>query len=51
MLVAIGLSVADLLLRVARPHDAVQGFVPGLAGTYDVDDYPGARRLRRVLSG
>jgi sulfate permease, SulP family len=32
VLVAIGLSVADLLVRVARPHDAVQGLVPGLAG-------------------
>ena len=32
VLVAIGLSVADLLVRVARPHDAVLGLVPGLAG-------------------
>ena len=45
VLVAIGLSVADLLVRVARPHDAVQGFVPGLAGMHDVDDYPGARTI------
>jgi len=30
VLVAIGLSVADLLVRVARPHAAVQGLVPGL---------------------
>ena len=43
VLVAIGLSVLDLLRRVARPHDAVQGFVPGLAGMHDVDDYPEAR--------
>lgn len=42
VLVAIGLSVLDLLRRVARPHDAVEGFVPGLAGMHDVDDYPQA---------
>jgi sulfate permease, SulP family len=45
VLVAIGLSVADLLVRVARPHDAVEGLVPGLAGMHDVDDYPGARTI------
>jgi len=45
VLVAIGLSVADLLVRVARPHDAVQGLVPGLAGMHDVDDYPEARTI------
>jgi MFS superfamily sulfate permease-like transporter len=28
--------------RVARPHDAIQGLVPGLAGMHDVDDYPQA---------
>jgi SulP family sulfate permease len=42
VLVAIGLSVLDLLRRVARPHDAIEGFVPGLAGMHDVDDYPSA---------
>ena len=42
VLVAIGLSVLDLLSRVARPHDAIEGFVPDLAGMHDVDDYPGA---------
>ncbi|HYK71124.1 MAG TPA: sulfate permease [Streptosporangiaceae bacterium] len=45
VLVAIGLSVADLLVRVARPHDAIQGLVPGLAGMHDVDDYPEARTV------
>jgi len=45
VLVAIGLSVVDLLVRVARPHDAVQGLVPGLAGMHDVDDYPQARTV------
>ena len=45
VLVAISLSVADLLVRVARPHDAIQGLVPGLAGMHDVDDYPEARTV------
>ena len=45
VLVAIGLSVADLLVRVARPHDAIQGLVPGLAGLHDVDDYPDAQTI------
>ena len=45
VLVAIGLSVTDLLVRVARPHDAIQGLVPGLAGMHDVDDYPEARTV------
>jgi len=45
VLVAIALSVADLLVRVARPHDAIQGIVPGLAGMHDVDDYPEAKTL------
>jgi SulP family sulfate permease len=42
VLVAIGLSILDLLRRVARPHDAVLGFVAGLAGMHDTADYPGA---------
>jgi sulfate permease, SulP family len=45
VLVAIALSVADLLVRVARPHDAIQGIVPGLAGMHDVDDYPEAQTI------
>jgi len=45
VLVAIGLSVADLLVRVARPHDAVEGLVPGLAGMHNVDDYPEAHTI------
>ena len=40
VLVAVGLSMLDLLRRVARPHDAILGYVPGLAGMHDVDDYP-----------
>ena len=43
--VAVGLSIADLLRRVGRAHDAVQGAVPGLAGLHDVDDYADATTL------
>ena len=49
ILVAIGLSVLDLLRRVARPHDAVEGLVPGVAGMHDVDDYPSAQRVPGLL--
>jgi SulP family sulfate permease len=45
VLLAVALSLGDLLRRVARGHDAVQGFVPGLAGMHDVDDYPDAQQL------
>jgi sulfate permease, SulP family len=43
VLIAIAVSVADLLVRVARPHDAILGMVPGLAGMHDIDDYPEAQ--------
>ncbi|WP_407669240.1 SulP family inorganic anion transporter [Nakamurella multipartita] len=43
VVVAIALSVVDLLRRVARPHDGILGYVPGVAGMHDVDDYPSAQ--------
>ncbi len=45
VLLAVGLSVAEMLYRVARPHDAIQGLVNGLAGMHDIDDYPEARTI------
>jgi MFS superfamily sulfate permease-like transporter len=45
VLLAVAVSVAELLVRVARPHDAVLGRVPGLAGMHDVDDYTDARTV------
>lgn len=45
VLVAIGLSVLDMLRRIARPHDGVLGYVPGLAGMHDIDDYPDAEAV------
>ncbi|MPY30572.1 sulfate permease [Streptomyces adustus] len=49
VIVAVGLSVVELLSRVARPHDAVEGLVPGMAGMHDVDDYPQARTIPGLL--
>ncbi len=49
VLLAVALSVAELLTRVARPHDAVEGMVPGLAGMHDIDDYPNARTIPGLL--
>jgi SulP family sulfate permease len=43
VLVAVALSVLDVLRRVARPHDGILGYVPGIAGMHDLDDYPDAR--------
>jgi hypothetical protein len=43
VLVAIALSILDLLRRIARARDAILGFVAGLAGLHDVDDYPAAK--------
>jgi sulfate permease, SulP family len=47
--VAVGLSVIDLFARVARPHDAVQGKVPGLAGLHDIEDWEGATTIPGLL--
>ena len=42
VLAAVALSILDLLRRLAHAHDSVLGFVPGMAGMHDVDDYPEA---------
>jgi SulP family sulfate permease len=49
VLVAIGLSILDLLRRVARPHDAIEGHVPGLAGMHDIDDFPDAKPVAGLV--
>ncbi|WP_203694007.1 SulP family inorganic anion transporter [Catellatospora coxensis] len=49
VLAAVALSVAEMLARVARPHDAVLGIVPGVAGMHDVDDYPQARTVPGLM--
>ena len=46
---AILLSVLAMLARVARPHAAVLGHVPGLAGMHDVGEYPAATQVEGLL--
>ena len=45
ILLAVALSLGDLLRRVARPHDGILGYVRGLAGMHDVDDFPEAAQV------
>lgn len=47
--VAIGLSILDVLRRIARPHDAVLGYIPGMAGMHDVEDYRTGRQVPGLL--
>jgi len=45
----VAMSVIEMLSRVARPHDAILGRVPGVAGMHDVDDYPDAEQIPGLL--
>lgn len=47
--IAVSLSVIELFYRVARPHDAVLGTVPNLAGLHDIDDWDGAETIPGLL--
>ena len=47
--IAVALSVIDLLRRLAAPHDSILGYVPGLAGMHDVDDYPAALQVEGIV--
>ena len=49
VLIAVALSLIDLLRRVARPHDRILGYVPGLAGMHDIDDYETARLVPGLI--
>ena len=49
ILIAVLVSLAEMLRRIARPHDAVLGHVPELAGMHDIDDYPDARLTPGLL--
>ena len=42
VLAAVALSILDLLRRISHAHDSVLGFVPGVAGMHDIEDYPEA---------
>jgi sulfate permease, SulP family len=46
---AVLLSVVAMLARVARPHAAVLGRVPGLAGMHDIGEYPSARQVAGLM--
>jgi len=48
--VAVALSILDLLRRIARPHDGVLGYIPGLAGMHDLDDYDTGRQVPGLLA-
>lgn len=45
VVVVVGLSALDLLARVARPHDAVLGEVPGVPRLHDIEDWEGAKTI------
>ena len=47
--VAVAVSILDLLRRIARPHDGILGYVPGLAGMHDIDDYATGRQVPGLL--
>jgi SulP family sulfate permease len=47
--VAVALSILELLRRIARPHDGILGYVPGLAGMHDIDDYATGRQVPGLL--
>ncbi len=39
VIIAIALSIAEFMARLARPHDGVLGYVPDRAGMHDIDDF------------
>lgn len=45
ILLAVVLSIINLVRRIGDPHDGILGYVPGLPGMHDVDDYPQARQV------
>lgn len=45
ILIAVGLSVVDLLARVARPHSAVLGRPAQVPGWHDISDFPEAPQI------
>jgi sulfate permease, SulP family len=49
VLAAVGLSIMELLRRLARPHDGILGYVPEVADMHDVDDYPNARQVPGLM--
>lgn len=38
VIIAVAVSITEFMARLARPHEAVLGYVPDMAGMHDVDD-------------
>jgi high affinity sulfate transporter 1 len=49
VMLAVGLSLAWLLMVTSRPHDAALGRVPGFPGFHSVADYPQAKTVPGLL--
>jgi SulP family sulfate permease len=49
VLVAVALSLADLVRRAARPHDAVLGRLEGTPGYHDIEQHPGSETLPGLI--
>jgi MFS superfamily sulfate permease-like transporter len=49
VLAAVAISVVELLTRVARPHAAVLGQSPGVAGWHDISDYPHSSQIAGLV--
>lgn len=45
VLAAVAITVVEMLTRVARPHNAVLGQSPEVAGWHDIEDYPDAVQI------
>jgi SulP family sulfate permease len=45
VVLAIAMSLLEMLFRLVRPHEGVLGRAPGVAGMHDVADYPDARTI------
>ncbi len=49
LFVAVFLSMADVVRRVANPHDAVQGFVPSIDRFGNIDSHPDAEVIHGIV--
>lgn len=47
--IAVALSIIDLLRRLAKPNDGVLGYVDGVAGMHNVEDYDIATQVPGLL--
>lgn len=47
--IAVALSIIDLLRRLTKPNDGVLGYVEGVAGMHNVEDYDVAKQVPGLL--